>query len=122
MRQIKRRTSSSNVSIPQHLDYKITFRCDANLLNQIKKEIQSLHAKQDYTYLNVSDVIRRALQAYQKGMNFKIKREMLNPRRETSLKVTHDLFSYYCSLPAGLRVGILESALLTYCQEKLFVK
>ncbi|CAG8539774.1 137_t:CDS:10, partial [Ambispora leptoticha] len=80
-----------------------------------KKESEP--AKQDYTYSSLSELIRKSLQAYQKGeidINL-AERDKHAPKREITIRfINTDLLNYYYSLPYTQRTAIIEESLATY--------
>ena len=92
----------------------IVFRCDTFLLDRIKNTLTSQHLAGNYEYPNVSYFFRSALHAYQKGMPLTYQRELDNPRKEVSFRMTEELMSFYNSLPMSSKADILERALGSY--------
>jgi hypothetical protein len=92
----------------------IVFRCDTFLLDKIKNTLTSQHLAGNYEYPNLSHFFRSALHAYQKGMPLTYQREMNNPRKEVSFKLTEDLMNFYNSLPLNSKTDILERTLGSY--------
>jgi hypothetical protein len=62
----------------------------------------------------VSYFFRSALHAYQHGMPLTYQRELNNPRKETSFRLTEELMTFYNSLPLSSRTGIMERASGSY--------
>jgi hypothetical protein len=92
----------------------IVFRCDTFLLDKIKNTLASQHLAGNYEYPNLSHFFRSALHAYQKGMPLTYQRELDNPRKEVSFKLTEDLMNFYNSLPLNSKADILERTLGSY--------
>jgi hypothetical protein len=93
---------------------KISFRCDTFLIDKIKNTLASQHLAGNYEYPNLSFFFRSALHAYQKGMPLTYQRELNNPRKEVSFRLTEELMTFYNSLPLQSRTDILERALGSY--------
>jgi hypothetical protein len=98
---------------------KITFRCDTFLLEKIKNTLASQHLAGNYQYPNVSYFFRSALHAYQHGMALTYQRELNNPRKEVSFRITEDLMIFYNALPMNSRTEIMERALGSYYYRSL---
>jgi hypothetical protein len=92
----------------------IVFRCDTFLLDRIKNTLTSQHLAGNYEYPNLSYFFRSALYAYQGGMSLTYQREMNNPRKEVSFRLTEELMTFYSSLPVSAKADILERALGSY--------
>jgi len=92
----------------------IVFRCDTFLLDKIKNTLASQHLAGNYEYPNVSYFFRSALHAYQKEMPLTYQRDLNNPRKEVSFRLTEDLMTFYNSLPMSSKADILERALGSY--------
>ena len=93
---------------------KIYFRCDTFLIDRIKNTLISQHLAGNYEYPNLSYFFRSALHAYQAGMPLTYRRELDNPRKEVSFRLTGELMTFYGSLPLSSRTGIMERALGSY--------
>lgn len=93
---------------------KITFRCDTFLLDKIKNSLASQHLAGNYEYPNLSYFFRSALHAYQHGTPLTYQRELNNPRKEVSFRITEDLLSFYNALPLRARTEIMERCLGSY--------
>ena len=93
---------------------KVYFRCDNFLLDRIKNSLASQHLAGNYEYPNVSYFFRSALHAYQKGMPLTYQRELNNPRKEVSFRMTEELMTFYNSLPLSSRTEIMERTLGSY--------
>lgn len=90
---------------------KVYFRCDVFLLDKIKNALVSQHLAGNYEYPNLSFFFRSALHAYQHGMPLTYQRDLNNPRKEVSFRMTEDLMTFYNSLPMSSRTEIMERAL-----------
>ena len=93
---------------------KISFRCDTFLLEKVKNTLASQHLAGNYQYPNVSYFFRSALHAYQHGMALTYQRELNNPRKEISFRITEDLMTFYNALPMNSKTEILERVLGSY--------
>jgi|SRR6185295_9368718 len=116
------RSPKKNINLPNssfkvkfaQIQAKIYFRCDAFLLEKIKNTLASQHLAGNYQYPNVSYFFRSALHAYQCGMVLTYQRELNNPRKEISFRLTEELMTFYQSLPVNSRTEIMERALGSY--------
>ena len=106
-------------TIPPKLSKKITFACDAYLLAKIKNALQSQHLAGNYQYPNVSCFFRSALYAYQHGMALTYQRELNNPKKEISFRLTEELITFYNALPFSSRTEIMERSLGCYFYQYL---
>src|SRR3954451_12187678 len=93
---------------------KISFRCDTFLLDKIKNTLVSQHLAGNYEYPSVSYFFRSALHAYQKGMPLTYQRELNNPKKEISFRLTEELMTFYNSLPRSSKTEIMERSLGSY--------
>src|SRR6185436_4566609 len=93
---------------------KISFRCDTFLLEKIKNTLASQHLAGNYEYPNLSYFFRSALHAYQHSMALTYRRELNNPRKEISFRLTEELMTFYQNLPMNSRTEIMERALGSY--------
>src|SRR3954451_1388215 len=84
---------------PIIIQQKIYFRCDTFLLDKIKNTLTSQHLAGNYQFSNLSSFFRSALYAYQHGMPLTYQRELDNPRKEVSFRLTEELMTFYNSLP-----------------------
>jgi hypothetical protein len=98
---------------------KITFRCDAFLLEKIKNTLASQHLAGNYDYPNLSYFFRSALHAYQNSMPLTYQRETNNPKKEISFRLNEELMTFYHSLPARSKTAILERLLGSYYYRSL---
>jgi len=125
MRKLTRSTKQKD-NLPQQsfkvkftqIQTKIYFRCDAFLLDKIKNALTSQHLAGNYEYPNVSCFFRSALHAYQRGMPLTYQRELNNPKKEISFRLTEELMTFYNSLPLGLRAEVMERALGSYFYQR----
>ena len=112
-KDIKLSKPSFKVKFTQ-IQAKISFRCDVFLLDRIKNTLASQHLAGNYEYSNLSFFFRSALHAYQKGMPLTYQRELNNPRKEVSFRLTEELMTFYNSLPMNSRTEIMERILGRY--------
>ena len=113
------RSPKKNTNFPQQsfkvkftqIQTKIYFRCDTFLLDKIKNTLASQHLAGNYEYPNLSSFFRSALYDYQKGMPLTYQRELNNPRKEVSFRLTEELMTFYNSLPLNSRTEIMERTL-----------
>jgi len=90
---------------------KIYFRCDIFLIDKIKNTLASQHLAGNYKYPNLSCFFRSALHSYQTGMPLTYQRELNNPRKEISFRLTEELMTFYNSLPMSSKTEIVERVL-----------
>jgi len=116
------RSSKKNINLPHssfkvkftQIQAKIYFRCDIFLLERIKNTLASQHLAGNYQYPNLSYFFLSALHAYQHGMALTYQRELNNPRKEISFRLTEELMTFYQNLPMNSRTEIMERALGSY--------
>ena len=116
------RSPKKNTNLPQQsfkvkfigIQEKVVFRCDTFLLDKVKNTLVSQRLAGNYEYPNLSSFFRSALRACQKGMALTYQRELNNPRREVSFRLTEELMTFYNSLPVNCKADILERALGSY--------
>jgi len=121
------RSPKKDIKLPQpvfkvkftQIQTKIYFRCDIFLLDKIKNTLASQHLAGNYEYPTLSFFFRSSLHAYQKGMPLTYQRELNNPRKETSFRLTEELMSFYNTLPMNSRTEIMERALGSYFYKSL---
>jgi hypothetical protein len=98
---------------------KIYFRCDIFLLDKIKNTLASQHLAGNYEYPTLSYFFRSALHAYQHGTPLTYQRDLNNPRKEVSFRLTEELMSFYNTLPMSSKTEIMERALGSYYERYL---
>ena len=116
------RSPKKNINLPKpsfkvkftQIQAKISFRCDTFLIDRIKNTLASQHLAGNYEYPNLSYFFRSTLHAYQKGMPLTYQRDLNNPRKEISFRLTEELMTFYNSLPMSSRTEIMERALGSY--------
>ena len=121
------RSPKKNINLPKQsfkvkftqIQSKVYFRCDTFLLDKIKNTLASQHLAGNYEYPTLSFFFRLALHAYQKGMPLTYQRELNNPRKETSFRLTEELMTFYNTLPMNSRTEIMERALGSYYYGKM---
>jgi len=121
------RSPKKNTNLPKStfrvkfagIQEKVVFRCDVFLLEKIKNTLASQHLAGNYEYPNLSSFFRSALHACQTGMPLTYQRELNNPRKEVSFRLTEELMNFYQSLPMSSRTGIMERALGSYFYKSL---
>jgi len=121
------RSSKKNINLPKQsfkvkftqIQTKIYFRCDTFLLDKIKNTLASQHLAGNYEYPNVSCFFRSALHAYQHGMPLTYQRELDNPKKEISFRLTEELMTFYNSLPLNSKTEIMERALGSFYYQGL---
>src|SRR3954449_4706873 len=113
------RSPKKNTNLPQQsfkvkftqIQTKIYFRCDTFLLDKIKNTLASQHLAGNYEYPTLSYFFRSALHAYQCGMPLTYQRDLNNPKKEISFRLTEELMTFYNSLPLNSRTEIMERVL-----------
>jgi hypothetical protein len=121
------RSPKKNINLPKQsfkvkftqIQAKVYFRCDTFLLDKIKNTLASQHLAGNYQFSNLSSFFRSALHAYQHGMPLTYKRELNNPKKEVSFRMTEELMTFYNSLPLSSRTEIMERALGSYYERWL---
>src|SRR6266487_1742430 len=98
---------------------KVVLRCDVFLLEKIKNTLASQHLAGNYEYPNLSYFFRSALHTYQTGMALTYQRELNNPKKEISFRLTEELMTIYNSLPLSSRTEIMERSLGSYFYQYL---
>ena len=99
-------------------EHKITVRISSLLLDSLKNIINSNKAGGNFEYTNVSDLIRKALEAYKNGMALVAQRSK-DQKRETSFRISTELRDFYQSLPENTKAEIIERAVSTYIKNKI---
>ena len=121
------RSPKKNINLPKstfkvkftQIQAKIYFRCDTFLLDKIKNTLASQHLAGNYEYPTLSYFFRSALHAYQHGMPLTYQRELNNPKKEISFRLTEELMTFYNSLPMSSKTEIMERALGSYYYQHL---
>lgn len=97
-----------------HTHYeKITLRLNVLVLNILKNIIISNKAGGDYQYVNISDIVRNALEAYKNGMQLTTQRNS-GSYKETSCRIPKELKDFYLSLPNKVKTEIVDRSITTY--------
>ncbi|KLL04770.1 MAG: hypothetical protein MRERV_12c033 [Mycoplasmataceae bacterium RV_VA103A] len=92
---------------------KFTWELDSHLLSKCQNVINSQKYPRRYTGL--SDLIKQGLLVYQAGKLKLIKpRNLNNPKRQVSVRLSPDLKEFYESFPKGQRTELVESVLVNY--------
>ena len=104
---------------PIVVQQKIYFRCDTFLLDKIKNTLASQHLAGNYEYPTLSYFFRSALHAYQHGMPLTYQRDLNNPRKEVSFRLTEELMTFYNTLPMSSKTEIMERTLGSYYEKCL---
>lgn len=99
-------------------EHKITVRLSAILVDTLKNIIASNKAGGNFEYTNVSDLLRRALEAYKNGMSLVVQR-IKDKKKETSFRVSKELKDFYFSLPQNTKSEIIERAVNTFIKHKM---
>jgi hypothetical protein len=77
--------------------------------------LASQHLANNYEYPNTSYLFRSALHAYQHdSLVLTYQRNLDNPRKEVSFRMTEELMTFYRSLPLSSKADILERVLGSY--------
>ena len=131
MREIKKLTFSSiektNPLFVEELDtfgaskvngYKITVRLSTMLIDTLRNIITSNKTGGNFEYTNVSDLLRKSLEAYKNGMSLIVQRTK-DEKKETSFRVSKELKEFYLSLPENAKSEIIERAAYTYIKHKI---
>ena len=99
-------------------EYKITIRLSEMLINTLKNIIASNKAGGNFEYTNVSDLLRRALEAYKDGMSLIVQREK-DKKIETSFRVSKELKDFYLNIQNNTKSEIIERAVNTFIKHKM---
>lgn len=111
-------SDSSKEKSASEYEHKITVRISSLLLDSLKNIITSNKAGGNFEYTNVSDLIRRALEAYKEGMTLIVQRTK-DQKRETSFRVPEELRDFYQSLPDNAKSEIMERAVATFIKHRM---
>jgi hypothetical protein len=98
--------------IHEHYE-KITLRLSVLVLNTLKNIIISNKAGGNYQYVNISDIVRNALEAYKNGMQLTTQRNS-GLYKETSCRIPKELKDFYISLPNNVKTEIIDRSITTY--------
>jgi hypothetical protein len=98
--------------------YKITVRLSTMLIDTLRNIITSNKTGGNFQYTNVSDLLRKSLEAYKNGMSLIVQRTK-DEKKETSFRVSKELKEFYLSLPENAKSEIIERAAYTYIKHKI---
>lgn len=98
--------------------YKITVRLSTMLIDTLRNIITSNKTGGNFEYTNVSDLLRKSLEAYKNGMCL-ISQRTKDEKKETSFRVSKELKEFYLSLPENAKSEIIERAAYTYIKHKI---
>ena len=98
--------------------YKITVRLSTMLIDTLRNIITSNKTGGNFEYTNVSDLLRKSLEAYKNGMCL-IAQRIKDEKKETSFRVSKELKEFYLSLPENAKSEIIERAAYTYIKHKI---
>ncbi|MCG9890741.1 MAG: hypothetical protein MH252_06675 [Thermosynechococcaceae cyanobacterium MS004] len=93
--------------------HSVTVQCNTLLYTTLQNMIASAHTGNDFTYTSVADVIRASLQAYKDGMEL-TELEGSGTKKQTSIRLSAELYEFYKTWPSQLRTKILERVIRTY--------
>ena len=103
---------------PKVNGYKITVRLSTMLIDTLRNIITSNKTGGNFQYTNVSDLLRKSLEAYKNGMSLIVQRTK-DEKKETSFRVSKELKEFYLSLPENAKSEIIERAAYTYIKHKI---
>lgn len=103
---------------PKVNGYKITVRLSTMLIDTLRNIITSNKTGGNFEYTNVSDLLRKSLEAYKNGMSL-IAQRTKDEKKETSFRVSKELKEFYLSLPENVKSEIIERAAYTYIKHKM---
>ena len=103
---------------PKVNGYKITVRLSTMLIDTLRNIITSNKTGGNFEYTNVSDLLRKSLEAYKNGMSL-IAQRTKDEKKETSFRVSKELKEFYLSLPENVKSEIIERAAYTYIKHKI---
>ena len=98
--------------------YKITVRLSTMLIDTLRNIVTSNKTGGNFEYTNVSDLLRKSLEAYKNGMSLIVQRTK-DEKKETSFRVSKELKEFYLSLPENAKSEIIERAAYTYIKHKI---
>ena len=98
--------------------YKITVRLSTMLIDTLRNIITSNKTGGNFQYTNVSDLLRKSLEAYKNGMSLIVQRTK-DEKKETSFRVSKEIKEFYLSLPENAKSEIIERAAYTYIKHKI---
>ncbi len=93
--------------------HSVTVQCNTLLYTTLQNMIASAHTGNDFTYTSVADVIRVSLQAYKDGMEL-TELEVPGTKKQTSIRLSADLYEFYKTWPSQLRTKIFERVIRTF--------
>ncbi|HEY9828761.1 MAG TPA: hypothetical protein V6D19_25345 [Stenomitos sp.] len=93
--------------------HSVTVQCNTLLYTTLQNMIASAHTGNDFTYTSVADVIRASLQAYKDGMEL-TELEERGTKKQTSIRLSTELYEFYKTWPSQLRTKILERVIRTF--------
>lgn len=103
---------------PKVNGYKITVRLSTMLIDTLRNIITSNKTGGNFEYTNVSDLLRKSLEAHKNGMSL-IAQRTKDEKKETSFRVSKELKEFYLSLPENVKSEIIERAAYTYIKHKI---
>jgi hypothetical protein len=106
------------LNAPHLNEFKITVRLSKTLIDTLKNIIISNKVGGNFEYTNVSDLLRRSLEAYKNGMPL-IAQRTKDYKKETSFRVSKELKNFYSSFPENTKSEIIERAAHTYIKHKI---
>ena len=98
-------------------DYSINLAINTLLYNTMQNIISSSHTANDFTFLSVTDVIRKAIEEYKNGMEL-TEIDEKGPKTATTIRINEELKKFYDELPNRLRRKIIERAIRTYIKKR----
>ena len=98
--------------------YKITVRLSTMLIDTLRNIITSNKTGGNFEYTNVSDLLRKSLEAYKNGMSL-IAQRTKDEKKATSFRVSKELKEFYLTLPENAKSEIIERAANTYIKHKI---
>jgi hypothetical protein len=103
----------SNIKAHTH---SVTVQFNALLYTTLQNMIASAHTASDFTYTSVTDVIRAALQAYKEGMEL-TELPVSGAKKNTSIRLNEELYTFYQTWPSQLRTKILERVVRSFLKK-----
>jgi len=82
VKEVVKKTSAAESKSYAH---SITIQCNTLLYTTMQNMIKAMHTANDFTYTSVTDVIRAAIRAYQKGMEL-TELDQKGKKKQTSIR------------------------------------
>ncbi len=107
------------MNVEKPYNFRLNIYLSASLLKKLKDIIISNKNTNNYKYVNVSDIVRKALAAYKNGMTLNsqdIKESTKDIRMPYACNLSQELYDFCLTLPKRSKSEIIERAVITYTQ------